>query len=187
MDLRTRPVTEEEADKLFCPFSFARAGGGCVGRNCMLWRWKNYGTTGDRVEPTGYCGAGVDTASQRKPAAAETKPTAGHTPGPWCFYADLPSTEPNWHVVTNASRMRVLANVHIEPGSSVDEANARLISAAPDHHAFASHVQWEVIMGALDKWSREGGSELVALGIIGSGLLKLDDLRRAALAKAEGR
>lgn len=58
--------------------------------------------------------------------------TTQHTPGPWQCYADLPSTEPNWHIVTNASRMRVLANVHIEPGNAVDEANARLITAAPD-------------------------------------------------------
>ena len=61
--------------------------------------------------------------------------TAGapqHTPGPWQFYADLPSAEPNWHIVTNANRMRVLANVHIEPGNEMDLANARLIAAAPD-------------------------------------------------------
>lgn len=55
-----------------------------------------------------------------------------HTPGPWQVYADLPSTEPNWHIVTNASRMRVIANVHIEPGNAMDEANARLIAAAPE-------------------------------------------------------
>ena len=60
----------------------------------------------------------------------EQKPK--HTPGPWQFYADLPSTEPNWHIVTNASRMRVLANVHIEPGNAMDLANACLIAAAPD-------------------------------------------------------
>jgi hypothetical protein len=55
-----------------------------------------------------------------------------HTPGPWQFYADVPSTDPNWHIVTNASRMRVLANVHIEPGNEVDLANAKLIAAAPE-------------------------------------------------------
>jgi hypothetical protein len=55
-----------------------------------------------------------------------------HTPGPWQVYADTPSIEPNWHIVTNASRMRVLANVHIEPGNEVDAANARLIAAAPE-------------------------------------------------------
>ena len=55
-----------------------------------------------------------------------------HTPGPWIFYADLPSTDPDWHIVTTANRMRVLANVHIEPGNAMDIANARLIAAAPD-------------------------------------------------------
>lgn len=55
-----------------------------------------------------------------------------HTPGPWQFYADVPSTDPNWHIVTNASRMRVLANVHIEPGNETDLANAKLITAAPE-------------------------------------------------------
>lgn len=55
-----------------------------------------------------------------------------HTPGPWIFYADTPSTDPNWHIVTTANRMRVLANVHIEPGNAMDAANARLIAAAPD-------------------------------------------------------
>jgi len=48
--------------------------------------------------------------------------------------------------------------------------------------AFASDVQWDVVMGALDKWTKHGGSDLLALGIIGHGLLILDDLRRAALA-----
>ncbi len=55
-----------------------------------------------------------------------------HTPGPWIFYADLPSTEPNWHIVTTANKMRVLANVHIEPGNAMDLANANLIAAAPE-------------------------------------------------------
>lgn len=57
---------------------------------------------------------------------------AKHTPGPWQCYADLPSTDPNWHIVTDPSRMRVLANIHIEPGNPTDEANARLIVAAPE-------------------------------------------------------
>lgn len=55
-----------------------------------------------------------------------------HTPGPWECYADLPSTDPSWHIVTSAGRTRVVANVHIEPGNATDEANASLISAAPD-------------------------------------------------------
>jgi hypothetical protein len=54
-----------------------------------------------------------------------------HTPGPWQCYADLPSTEPNWHIITNASRLRLVANVHIEPGNAADIANARLLTASP--------------------------------------------------------
>lgn len=55
-DLRTRPVTEEEAKRTKrCPFMSFHA---CEASDCMVWRFKNYGTTGDRVEPTGYCGAG---------------------------------------------------------------------------------------------------------------------------------
>lgn len=55
-----------------------------------------------------------------------------HTPGPWICYADVPSVDIKWHIVTNESRLRVLANVHIEPSSEMDAANARLICAAPD-------------------------------------------------------
>lgn len=55
-----------------------------------------------------------------------------YTPGPWIYYADLPLRDPNWHIVTTANKMRVLANVHIEPGNAMDEANACLIAAAPD-------------------------------------------------------
>ena len=54
------------------------------------------------------------------------------TPGPWIYYADLPSQDPDWHIVTTENRLRILANVHIEPGNQVDEATARLIAAAPD-------------------------------------------------------
>jgi hypothetical protein len=46
-------------------------------------------------------------------------------------------------------------------------------------------THWEVVISALDKWSRDGGSDLVALGVIGQGLLVLDEKRRAALAKAK--
>ncbi len=71
------------------------------------------------------------------PSNATAEPAAAHTPGPWVCYADLPSTEPDWHIVTTSNRLRVLANVHIEPGNKTDEANARLIAAAPDLLAIA--------------------------------------------------
>lgn len=64
-------------------------------------------------------------------ARALIEPLTGHTPGPWIYYADLPSTEPNWHIVTMVTRMRVLANVHIAPGNVMDVANAAIIAAAP--------------------------------------------------------
>lgn len=88
-----------------------------------------------------------------------------HTPGPWVCYADLPSVDPNWHIVTNASRMRVLANVHIEPGNAVDEANARLITAAPELLAACRYI---VEAG-------ENGDEVTAIA-----------KARAAIAKATG-
>ena len=90
---------------------------------------------------------------------------AKHTQGPWQVYADLPSAEPNWHIVTNASRMRVIANVHIEPGNSVDRANARLIAAAP--------TMYEALRYAVD--NPEFDSE------------EFDRIARAALAAAEPR
>jgi hypothetical protein len=68
-----------------------------------------------------------------------------HTQGPWQCYADVPSVDPNWHIVTSDSRLRVLANVHIEPGNEMDAANARLITAAPDLLSAAKAVveQWD--------------------------------------------
>ena len=64
-----------------------------------------------------------------------------HTRGPWIFYADTPSVEPNWYIVTNQSRMRVIANIHIKPGNGQDIANARLVAAAPDLLEFAEEVR----------------------------------------------
>ena len=90
-----------------------------------------------------------------------------HTPGPWTFYASLPSTEPNWHIVTNSSRMRVLANVHIEPGNATDHANARLIAAAPELLAALQELLSE--MGEFHNPNTEGWN-----------------MARAAIAKAEG-
>lgn len=75
-----------------------------------------------------------------------TKPK--FTPGPWIFYADVPSTDPNWHIVTTENRMRILANVHIEPGNAMDDANARLIAAGPDLYAALLELR-EAIMDGL--------------------------------------
>ncbi len=54
------------------------------------------------------------------------------TKGPWICYADTPSVEPQWHIITRANKLRVIANVHIEAGNNTDEANACLLTMAPD-------------------------------------------------------
>lgn len=101
-------------------------------------------------------------------ASAETR----HTPGPWICYADLPSTDPNWHIVTTANKMRVLANVHIEPGNAMDAANARLITAAPDLFRVAERLAYAASM-------EPGQDRLAAFQIVA-------DEARAAIAKATG-
>lgn len=52
-----------------------------------------------------------------------------HTPGPWKITQE--SVDPEWHIIT-AVGGRIMANVHIEPGNHMDEANACLLVAAPD-------------------------------------------------------
>ena len=90
------------------------------------------------------------------------------TQGPWIYYADLPSQDPDWHIVTTENRLRILANVHIEPGNQVDEANARLIAAAPE---LLEALQMAMQIG--DQCSR---------GFLGMFQAKA----RAAIAKARG-
>lgn len=53
-------------------------------------------------------------------------------PGPWICYADLPSIEPNWHIIMPTSKIGVIANVHIEPENKRDAATARLIALTPE-------------------------------------------------------
>src|SRR5215469_17072022 len=65
---------------------------------------------------------------------------AGHTPGPWRLQQE--SVDPDWHIVT-APGGRIMANVHIEAGNAMDEANARLITAAPDLLALAKQYASE--------------------------------------------
>ena len=93
-----------------------------------------------------------------------------HTPGPWICYADLPSREPNWHIITTANKMRVLANVHIEPGNETDEANAALMVAAPD---MSEAIDRFLKAYGPDRSYMEMGANVVELG--------------AALAKANSR
>ena len=71
----------------------------------------------------------------------EIHPT--HSPEPWTLYADVPSTDPNWHIITTQNRQRIICNIHIEPGNQTDLANARLIVAAPE------------LLGALEEFAKE--------------------------------
>ena len=50
-----------------------------------------------------------------------------HAPGPWKLTQE--SIDPEWHIVT--AGVRLIANVHIEKGNTVDLANAKLIVSAP--------------------------------------------------------
>lgn len=67
-----------------------------------------------------------------------TQTKAKHTPGPWKFGYE--SIDPNWAIVTGAGG-HIVANVNSESGPDLpplvsaklpQEANARLISAAPE-------------------------------------------------------
>lgn len=53
-DLRTRPVTEEEAAKLLCPHKFPN----CVGSICSYWRWHKDGVSTVQETGVGFCGGG---------------------------------------------------------------------------------------------------------------------------------
>ena len=91
---------------------------------------------------------------------------AAATPGPWICYADIPSADPNWHIVTTANKLRVLANVHIEPGNSVDPANAALIAAAPTITAelIAARKRIASLEDALVGIKRAGGARMLSYG-----------------------
>lgn len=52
-----------------------------------------------------------------------------HTKGPWNIAQE--SVDSEWYIVTAAGG-RVMANVHVETGNRMDEANIKLIAAAPD-------------------------------------------------------
>lgn len=67
------------------------------------------------------------------------------------------------------------------------KANARLISAAPDMREALTDEQWEIAFTAIDRFSRGEISDLHALGLVGQAVTLLDEKRRAAIAKAEGK
>ena len=121
------------------------------------------------------------------PSNATAEPAAAHTPGPWVCYADLPSTEPDWHIVTTSNRLRVLANVHIEPGNKTDEANARLIAAAPELLALAKRYEaWEANLVLHGRWETTGDGLPTLTEDLYDEMMELQALRNAAIAKATG-
>lgn len=113
-----------------------------------------------------------------------------HTPGPWIFYCDAPSTDPTWHIVTTANRMRLIANVHIE--CPMELANALLIAAAPE---LLSACIAERLASIYDNdpgshEANEAIKELVLLGYVEDGDLTPGEfayaLQSSAIAKATG-
>ena len=87
--------------------------------------------------------------------------SAQHTPGPWKF--GFESVDPEWAIVTIEGGL-IIANVNADHRQ---EANARLIAAAPDMLAVLKDVE----------------NALSVMGKETTGLLRV----RAAIAKAEGR
>ena len=120
--------------------------------------------------------------------------TAQHTPGPWIHHAE--SVDPAWHIVTPENGMRVVANVHIEPGNEVDVANAHLIAAAPDmlaalrlHKAWADSETAGPDYGGQSRATHPDGEKIWR--VWWNNQLDLCDRAQsatsAAIAKAEGR
>lgn len=116
---------------------------------------------------------------------AKPKMVEKHAPGPWTCYADLPSTEPKWHIVTTANKMRVLANVHIEPGNVMDEANARLITAAPDLYAALVEAKQEMWLAARHQWTMADFKNWAVIQQIDAALEKADGLKRITHRETE--
>lgn len=100
-----------------------------------------------------------------------------HTQGPWLCYADTPSTDPNWHIVTNDTRIRVVANVRIEPGNVSDKHNALLITAAPELLEALTELNEALDDGLCN--SSAPGFDSKRLGVA-------QDAARAAIARATG-
>jgi len=81
-----------------------------------------------------------------------------HTPGPWRFYQEPMQAGTEWHVITNEHRTRVIANVPVEPGNAMDEANAHLIAAAPrlaeELSDLVKHLEEHDPQGDVQAWLR---------------------------------
>ena len=70
---------------------------------------------------------------------------AAHTPGPWKFGKELTARSGEWLVSFDAgSKGRGIAIAETRAGSGNEEANARLIAAAPDLLAACkSMIEWD--------------------------------------------
>lgn len=120
---------------------------------------------------------------QQSPTAAETKPTARHTPGPWTV--EDPMGPEIISIVANgdaeAYDWKHVAQLAGRPEDDDDiptlqaEANARLIAAAPDYDAAAREI---------DRQAGQMDAHLKAPVLISfDAIVAL----RAAIDKAEGR
>ena len=89
-----------------------------------------------------------------------------HSPGPWKIQQEC--VDPEWHIVT-ASGGRIIANVHIETGNTMDAANARLIAAAPE------------LLAACEAYIKYADDEVGCLQ-----MARIVDDMRAAILKAKG-
>lgn len=129
---------------------------------------------------------------QQSPTAAETKPTAGHTPGPWAVSHRLnsigqPGLGGRYVILWEGHSKRedfFIAEMPFASARDGDvrqhEANARLIAAAPDLHAEGKNAAEALAEAAI---------HLEAAGLD----LHAQECRRhaanlwTAIAKAEGR
>lgn len=72
---------------------------------------------------------------------------AAHTAGPWSYSQE--SIDPEWYIVTIKGGM-IVANVNAH---FHQEANARLIAAAPDMRAALIEAKQEMWLGARHAWT----------------------------------
>lgn len=94
--------------------------------------------------------------------------------------------ESDWSITGEVGGQRIeLARVPYKGPDYDHAALAVCMAAGPAMLAALTDTQWSVITKALARYSSgDQPSDLVALGIIGAGVLVLDELRRAALQSA---
>lgn len=99
------------------------------------------------------------------------------TPGPWDSIKGGVATNEDKHCVRSADGTWIAETVPHQPKGCSQEANASLISAAPDGYDFAS--RFEAAVGFMV-------AGLPANHAVAKDLLGLRDVARAYLAKARG-